>query len=66
MRRLLSPDPSKNSRWVWTICPNTGEEVIGGSWDKGVIVISSLFGWYHCPSCGGWHVKRSDPDGKLH
>lgn len=57
--RLLKP---KGERWILTYCPNTGEEVVGRNWDAGVIVISSLFGWYYCPSCRGWHVQKSNSD----
>lgn len=57
--RLSKP---KGDRWVWTYCPETGEEVVGLNWDKGVVVISSLFGWYYCPSCGGWHVHKTEPE----
>lgn len=60
---LRLPKP-KGERWILTYCPKTGEEVVGRNWDEGVIVISSLFGWYYCPSCKGWHVQKSDPDDK--
>ena len=49
--------------WILTICPSTGDEVVGSGWKELISTAGGQATWWQCPSCGGWHL---DVHGKGH
>jgi len=51
---IMSGDQGK---WVLSYCPSTGDEVVGSGWNKRFSTPTGQATWWHCPSCGGWHIS---------